>query len=113
MSILEGVEGVREERDKLVQLDLGLGVHVDARGDHHLNELVVVSLCWADFLAETRTETVEGNVLSVTVVLAALGHSFRLTNLRTIEIHSMSKRYWEVCIDYVGKESLTFMGNAC
>ena len=66
-------------------MDLGLGVHVDARGDHHLNELVVVGLCWADSLAETRTETVEGNVLRVTVVLAALGHSFRLTNLRTTD----------------------------
>ena len=51
-------------------------MHVDARGDHHLDELVAVRLCRADSLAEAGTETVEGNVLCVTVVLAALGHSF-------------------------------------
>ena len=58
-------------------------MHVDARGHHHLNEFVVVCLCGADSLAETRAESVEGNVLSITVVLAALSHTFRLTNLRT------------------------------
>lgn len=51
-------------------------MHVDARGHHHLDEFVVVCLCRADFLAETRTETVEGNVLSITVVLAALSNTF-------------------------------------
>ena len=58
-------------------------MHVDTRGDHHLNEFVAVRLCRADSLAEAGTETVEGNVLCVTVVLAALSHSFRFTNLKT------------------------------
>ena len=74
------VERVGEQRNELVQFKVHLG-HVDSGGDDHLDEFEVVCLCSANLLTETRAETVEGNVLSFTVVPTTLGHAFRFTNL--------------------------------
>ena len=70
------VEGACEERHQLVHLNLGLSVHVDSRRDDHLNEFEAVCLSGADGLVEPWIEPVEGNVLSITVVLAAFSHTF-------------------------------------
>ena len=72
---------VCEQRHELIHLNFGLRVHEDPRGNNHLDEFDAVGLSRAGGFTEVRVEPVEGNVLSITVMLATLGHFFRLTNL--------------------------------